>query len=92
MKGHAFVMLQYLLPRHLMTALVYRLARIRVRVVKDTLIRAFVRLFDVDLAEVDREVPRDFRNFNDFFTRELADGARPVDPAKIRSSHRSTAR
>lgn len=82
MKGHAFVMLQYLLPRHLMTALVYRLARIRVRVVKDTLIRAFVRLFDVDLAEVDREVPRDFRNFNDFFTRELADGARPVDPGE----------
>lgn len=80
MTGRAFVMLQYLLPRHLMTAAVYRLARVRIRFVKDALIRAFVRLFDVDLDEVDAKVPDDFRTFNDFFTRELADDARPVDP------------
>lgn len=81
MAGRAFVILQYLLPRHLMTAAVYRLARVRTAFVKDALIRAFVRLFDVDVDEVDGNVPQDFQTFNDFFTRELADGARPIDPA-----------
>lgn len=79
MAGRAFVILQYLLPRHLLTAAVYRLARVRTRFVKNALIRAFVRLFDVDLDEVAASVPDDFRTFNDFFTRALADGARPVD-------------
>lgn len=80
MAGRAFVVLQYLLPRHLLTAAVYRLARVRIPFVKDALIRTFVKLFDVDLDEVDAEVPQEFRTFNDFFTRRLAEGARPVDP------------
>lgn len=79
MKETLFVWLQYLLPRAGLTAAVYRLARVRTRWVKDALIRGFIRMFDVDLAEVSQEVPRDFRTFNDFFTRELAPGARPID-------------
>lgn len=79
MLARIFVTLQYLLPRHLLTALAYRIARVRFAPVKDTLIRAFIRLYDVDLAEIDREVPRGFRHFNDFFTRELAPGSRDVD-------------
>lgn len=78
MKEQLFVWLQYLLPRNWLTAFVYRVARMRTRWVKDALIRGFVRVFDVDLAEVSQEVPRDFRTFNDFFTRELAPGARPI--------------
>lgn len=78
MKAQLFVWLQYLLPRAWLTAVVYRVARVRTRWVKDALIRGFVRAFDVDLAEVSQEVPRDFRTFNDFFTRELASGARPI--------------
>lgn len=80
MIGRLFVFLQYLLPRHWLTSLVYRIARVRAVPVKDALIRGFIRLYNVDLAEVGQEVPRDFRTFNDFFTRELAPGTRPVDP------------
>ena len=79
MKETLFVWLQYLLPRAWLTAAVFRLARVRTRWVKDALIRGFIRMFDVDLAEVSQEVPRDFRTFNEFFTRELAPGARPID-------------
>ena len=79
MKDRLFVGLQYLLPRMWLTRIVYRLARIRSRWFKDAAIRGFVRAFGVDLAEVSREVPQDFRTFNDFFVRELAPGARPVD-------------
>jgi phosphatidylserine decarboxylase len=73
--------LQYLLPRYWLTSLVFRLARIRAPTVKDFLIRRFTRLYGVDASEVKLAVPGGFATFNDFFVRELAPGARPVDPA-----------
>jgi phosphatidylserine decarboxylase len=75
-----FVWLQYLLPRFWMTALVYRLARIRNRRFKDLFIKRFVGLYKVDIDEVKNEVPGGFATFNEFFIRELAAGARPIDP------------
>jgi phosphatidylserine decarboxylase len=81
MFSRLFALAQYLVPKYLMTALVYRVARIRVRAIKDVLIRGFLRLYDVDLEEVRLEVPQDFPTFNDFFIRELRDGARAVDTA-----------
>ncbi len=74
-----FVALQYVLPQHWMTAAIWRVARIRQRRVKDFLIRRFVALYDVDIEEVRHRVPDGFETFNDFFTRELADGERCVD-------------
>jgi len=74
-----FVALQYVLPRHWLTAVVYRIARIRIAAVKDVLIRGFIRLYDVDVDEVSLNVPADFRNFNEFFIRELKADARPID-------------
>ena len=79
MLARLFVLLQYLLPRHWLTATVYRIAHIRVPAVKDILIRSYVRIYDVDLEEVRRSAPGDFKSLNDFFTRELRDGARPID-------------
>jgi phosphatidylserine decarboxylase len=49
------------------------------RPVVDAAVRAFVRVYDVDLSEV--AVPEGgFRTFDEFFTRRLVDGARAVDP------------
>ena len=79
MKASAFVLLQHILPRHWITALVWRIARIRHPGIKNFLITQFARTFDVDLEEVKLSVPDDFATFNDFFIRELADGARPID-------------
>lgn len=80
MLSRLFAFFQYLLPKHWLTAFVYWLARIRVPAVKNTLIRGFLRLFDVELEDVKGRVPEDFATFNEFFVRELKDGARPVDP------------
>ncbi len=80
MLSRLFALVQYLLPKHWLTAFVHRLARIRVPAVKNVLIRGFLKLFDVELEEVKGRVPEDFRTFNEFFIRELKDGARPVDP------------
>ena len=79
MRASAFVLLQYLLPRHWLTAVVWRVARIRHPATKNFLITRFARAFDVDLDEVKLEVPDDFPTFNDFFIRELKEGAREID-------------
>ena len=78
-----FLLLQRMMPKRLITAIVYRLARIRVRLIKDFLIRSFVRFYEVDLDEVQKSVPGGFISFNDFFTRELADGSRPIDSSDL---------
>lgn len=82
MLSRLFVWFQYLLPRHLLTALVYHLARVRQRGVKNFLINNFVRLYDVELDEVALRTPVDFEDFNAFFTRELVAGMRPIDKSE----------
>ena len=79
MLARLFVTLQYLLPKHWLTAIVYRIARSKSPPIKDFLIRRFVQLYDVDVEEVRGTVPDDFASLNEFFIRELADDARPVD-------------
>lgn len=79
MLAYAFVLLQYLLPKHWLTAVVYRVARIRNTRIKNFLITRFVQLYDVNVEEIKLDVPRDFATFNDFFVRELHDGARAID-------------
>lgn len=78
-KSQLFLLLQRLLPQHLLMSLVGWVAEIRIPAVKDALIRAFVRYYRVETTEVARPVPGGFVDFNDFFTRELAPDARPVD-------------
>ncbi len=79
MRARLFVFLQYVLPRFWLTALVYRLARIRTPAIKDFLITRFIGLFNVETEEVELHIPAGFETFNDFFIRELEDGARPID-------------
>ena len=79
MKANLFVVFQYLLPRHWLTAVIYRIARIRNTRIKNFLITRFVRAFDVELDEVRLDVPGDFATFNEFFVRELKDDAREID-------------
>jgi phosphatidylserine decarboxylase len=76
--GHLFVLLQRMLPKHLMTAVVNRLARIRIAPVKNWLINRFVAAYKVDVDEVLLPIPNGFVSFNDFFTRELSPGARII--------------
>ncbi|MDH5262745.1 MAG: archaetidylserine decarboxylase [Gammaproteobacteria bacterium] len=76
-----FVALQYVLPQHLLTALVWRVARIRNVAIKDFLITRFVGFYRVDIEDVELAVPSDFATFNEFFVRALKADARPIDLA-----------
>ena len=74
----AFAKLQRLLPQHGLSRLVGRLAAATVPWIKTPLIRAFVASYGADLTEAARPRIEDYRSFNDFFTRELKAGARPL--------------
>lgn len=71
---------QYLLPQHLLSRVIYRLMRIRVRWIKNFLIRNIAAAVGVDFEEALSSNPDDYACFNDFFTRELKPQARPIDP------------
>ncbi len=74
-----FLLLQRMMPKRLITAIVYRLAHLRARLIKDFLIHSFVKFYEVDLDDVQKSVPGGFISFNDFFTRELRNGSRPIE-------------
>jgi len=82
MFANAFVILQYLLPRHWLTSVVYRISHIRNQHIKDFLISRFVKLYDVNVDETKLDSPQDYPTLNDFFVRELKDSARLIDQDK----------
>jgi phosphatidylserine decarboxylase len=78
-----FVLLQHLLPQHLVTALVHALARLERPAVRRALIRGFRRLYAIDLDEAAEPDAERYASFNDFFTRALKPGARPIAPGPL---------
>jgi phosphatidylserine decarboxylase len=78
-RDRAFIGLQYLLPQHLLSRLAGSLARARIGWLKRALIHGFLRHYPVDLSEAERGDPAGYESFNDFFTRKLRPGARPID-------------
>lgn len=73
-----YVGLQYLLPHHLLSALMLRATRIRWRPVKNLLIGAVIRSYEVDMTEAQEPDPTAYATFNAFFTRPLRRDARPI--------------
>lgn len=72
-----FILLQHALPQHTLSRFAGALASSEQPWLRDRLIRRFVAAYDVDMADAARRIGQ-FASFNDFFTRELRDGARPL--------------
>ena len=77
--------IQYLLPHHLLSRLVYYFMRIRLLPIRVTQIAVIGSIVGVDWEEPKRAEISEYENFNDFFTRELKDGARPVSYTHLRA-------
>jgi len=77
--GRAFVALQHLLPQHGISRWVLRATRSVNPGFKNALIRMFVRGFRPDMSDAIETVPTNYASFNEFFTRALRAGTRPVD-------------
>jgi phosphatidylserine decarboxylase len=74
-----FILFQYLVPQHLLSRLVGRLAASEIPWLKNSLIDMFRRHFNVDMTEALEEDPHVYPSFNAFFTRALKPDARPLD-------------
>lgn len=72
---------QYLLPKKLLTVLMGKLAGLRLGGFTHWVIRKFVAHYKVDMAEAADPRIESYATFNDFFTRPLREGARPIAAA-----------
>ena len=75
--------LQFLLPQHLLSKLMFRFARIRVPWIKNSFNSWFVSKYKVKLNEAELQDIYEYKNFNDFFTRALKAGSRPLSESKV---------
>lgn len=72
------IKLQYLLPKHLLSRIVGKLAAAQAGWVTTHLISLFIKQFQVNMAEAEKDQASDYATFNDFFTRPLKAGTRPI--------------
>jgi phosphatidylserine decarboxylase len=74
-----FALLQRALPQHWLSRGMHALARTRSRPIRHALIRAVLRSYpQIDMHEALQPDPFVYGSFNDFFTRALRPGVRPV--------------
>lgn len=72
---------QYLLPKRVLTVLAGKIANLRGGALTHALIRRFIAHYGVDMAEAADPRVESYATFNDFFTRELRGGLRPIAAA-----------
>jgi len=75
------VSLQHWLPQRALTEFAGRLARAEGGAFTQWMIRRFIRRYQVNMAEAAQPDPAAYATFNDFFTRALREGARPLSEA-----------
>jgi phosphatidylserine decarboxylase len=69
---------QHLIPKNLSSAVVYRATRSQRPWLKGPLMRWFAKTYGVDVTEAANADLDSYATFNEFFTRELKVGARPI--------------
>src|SRR5699024_4207873 len=86
MKDKLFIFCQYVLPKKLLTRVLGCLASLKGGWLTHQVIRAFVKKYQVDLSEAEREQVTDYYSFNDFFIRTLKADSRSLDDSGIISA------
>lgn len=81
MNDKLFIRLQHLIPQHGLSRAAGWLASTDNSLLKNTFINWFVKRYNVDMSLAAEENPLAYSCFNDFFTRTLKPGARPIDSA-----------
>ncbi len=81
MSDRIAVLAQHLLPKQALTQLAGRLAASNAGGLTTAVIRWFIGRYDVDMSEAAEPNPVCYPTFNEFFTRALRDGARPLAEA-----------
>ena len=77
------VLPQYLLPKRALTSFAGWVAGGRWGGITTGIIRRFIRRYGVNMEEAQQPDPAAYATFNDFFTRALKPGARPMAQADL---------
>ncbi len=72
------IAMQYAMPKHLVSRAVGKLAQAEAGVLSTTLIKVFIKQYQIDMTEAEQEDPSYYKSFNEFFTRPLKKGLRPI--------------
>ncbi|KZN31931.1 archaetidylserine decarboxylase [Pseudoalteromonas luteoviolacea] len=72
------IALQYALPKHAVSRLVGKLAAAQAGALTTQLIKLFIKQYKIDMSEALYEDPAHYKTFNEFFTRPLKPGIRPL--------------
>nr|WP_275660125.1 archaetidylserine decarboxylase [Pseudoalteromonas sp. Isolate6] len=70
--------MQYALPKHAVSRLVGKLAAAEAGALTTKLIKLFIKQYKIDMSEALHEDPAHYKTFNEFFTRPLKPGIRPL--------------
>jgi phosphatidylserine decarboxylase len=73
------ITLQYIMPKHAISRLVGKLAAAKMGWLTTKLISLFIKAYGINMNEAKLKKASDFDTFNNFFTRELEDGARTIN-------------
>jgi phosphatidylserine decarboxylase len=72
------VLPQYVLPKKALTTFAGSVANAQAGATTTAIIRRFIRRYRVDMSEALHSDPAHYKSFNEFFTRELKPGIRPL--------------
>lgn len=72
------IIIQYVLPKHLLTLIAGKLANAKMGKFTTFLITQFIKKYNIDMSEAKYSEAADFDTFNQFFTRELKADLRTV--------------
>lgn len=79
------VLPQYCVPQHLLSRGMGLLAESRWPLIRRTLVNFFLHRYGIDMSIAEQEDPEAYATFNDFFTRALKEGVRPITADGIAS-------
>jgi len=74
---------QYCLPKHAVSRAIGRFAASESGSVTTSVINWFIKQYKIDMSEAERENAEEYNTFNDFFTRALKPGLRPISETDL---------
>jgi len=77
------ILLQYIIPQHLLSRVVLKFTRLKLGVFTHWLIKRFINVYKVDMNIAESANISDYNSFNQFFTRSLKATARPLAATDI---------
>jgi len=78
LRDRLIALIQYPLPHHLLSRLMFWATRCRWRPFKNVFIRYIIKRFDIDMSIAAEQDLDSYQHFNEFFTRPLKLEARPI--------------